>query len=111
LPALNVCIQVNIDREPQKAGVLPEQLEEVVRYSQGLQHLRPRGLMAIPKPVTEEHDSFDSYRRMRRLFDELNAAGHSLDTLSMGMSGDLEAAIIEGSTLVRIGTDLLGARD
>ena len=111
LPALNVCIQVNIDREPQKSGVIPEQLEEVVRYSLGLKQLRLRGLMAIPKPVTGDHDSLDSYRRMRRLFDELTASGLALDTLSMGMSADLEAAIIEGSTLVRIGTDLLGARD
>jgi len=110
LPALNVCIQVNIDQEPQKAGVMPEQLEEMVRYSMGLKSLRLRGLMAIPQQATAGHTASDSFRRMRELFDRLIASGLELDTLSMGMSADFEAAIMEGSTLVRIGTDLLGAR-
>jgi pyridoxal phosphate enzyme (YggS family) len=110
LPALNICIQVNIDREKQKGGVMPEHLMEMAHSVQGLDHLNLRGLMAIPKPATAEHDSIESYRRMRELFNTLLASGLDLDTLSMGMSGDLETAIMEGSSMVRVGTDLLGAR-
>lgn len=110
LPDLNVCIQVNIDREEQKSGVLPEHLMEMAHYAQGLDKLHLRGLMAIPQQATAGHDSSDSYQRMRELFDTLNASGLTLDTLSMGMSGDLESAIMKGSTMVRVGTDLLGQR-
>lgn len=111
LPELNVCIQVNIDREEQKAGVLPEQLAELVEYASGLKNLKLRGLMAIPMPATPGHDPSGSYQRMQELFQGLIASGMTLDTLSMGMSADLEKAIIHGSTMVRIGTDLLGPRD
>jgi hypothetical protein len=110
LPALNVCIQVNIDREPQKAGALPEAAEELARAVMELPGLRLRGLMTIPRIGSEEYDPGDSYRRMHELFRSLQTAGLEMDTLSMGMSADLEQAIIHGSTMVRIGTDLLGAR-
>jgi pyridoxal phosphate enzyme (YggS family) len=111
LPDLNICIQVNIDREEQKSGVMPEQLEELIQYANGLENLNLRGLMAIPKPAAADHDPARSYQRMQELFHGLIASGVALDTLSMGMSADLEVAIIHGSTMVRIGTDLLGPRD
>jgi pyridoxal phosphate enzyme (YggS family) len=111
LPALNICIQVNIDREKQKGGVMPEHLVEMAHSVQMLDHLKLRGLMAIPQQATAEHNSSGSYRRMRELFNTLLASGLDLDTLSMGMSGDLETAIMEGSSMVRVGTDLLGARN
>jgi pyridoxal phosphate enzyme (YggS family) len=110
LPDLNICIQVNIDREPQKAGVLPEQLRELVDAALSLDRLRLRGLMTIPKAASGRHDPSGSYARMNALFQGLIDDGVDLDTLSMGMSADLEAAIINGSTMVRIGTDLFGPR-
>jgi PLP dependent protein len=110
LPALNVCIQVNIDREPQKAGVLPESAGELACMARDLPGLRLRGLMTIPRMGDEEYDPSDSYRRMNLLFGELRDSGLDLDTLSMGMSADLEQAILHGSTMVRVGTDLLGPR-
>jgi pyridoxal phosphate enzyme (YggS family) len=110
LPPLNVCIQVNIDREPQKAGVLPEAAGELAGTIIELPGLRLRGLMTIPRMGDEENDPGDSYRRMHELFRSLQAAGLAMDTLSMGMSADLEQAIFHGSTMVRIGTDLLGPR-
>jgi pyridoxal phosphate enzyme (YggS family) len=110
LPALNVCLQINIDRESQKAGVLPEDAAELANFTMNLPNIRLRGLMAIPRMRDEDYDPSDSYRRMYELFSRLRSAGIGMDTLSMGMSADLEQAILEGSTLVRIGTDLLGAR-
>jgi len=110
LPRLNLCIQVNIDREPQKAGVLPEAAGDLARFTQGFPNLRLRGLMSIPRMGSDEYDPTDSYRRMHELFGQLRDAGIEMDTLSMGMSADLEPAILQGSTMVRIGTDLLGPR-
>ena len=110
LPPLNICVQVNIDREPQKAGVLPDDVLDLVRLAQGLPKLRLRGLMTIPRMGSEAYDPTDSYRRMHELFRGLQAAGAEMDTLSMGMSADLEQAVLQGSTMVRIGTDLLGPR-
>jgi hypothetical protein len=110
LPRLNVCIQVNIDREPQKAGVLPEETLPLARLAAELPRLRLRGLMAIPMMPSADHDPSDSYRRMCELFAELRDADFDIDTLSMGMSTDLEQAIAQGSTMVRVGTDLLGPR-
>ncbi len=107
---LNVCIQVNVDREPQKAGVAPEQLGELVALAEELPGIRLRGLMAIPRLTRDETEARASFRDMKRLYDELRRSGHRLDTLSMGMSADLELAIEEGSTMVRVGTDLLGPR-
>ena len=109
-PDLNICIQVNIDREPQKSGVLPEDAETLVLATRDLPGLRLRGLMAIPRAASAEHDPAHSYERLKTLFDTLNGRGADMDSLSMGMSGDLEAAIMHGSTMVRIGTDLFGAR-
>jgi len=110
LPPLNVCLQVNIDREPQKAGLAPEELMNMAHFSHELKGLRLRGLMAIPKPVDSKEEALPSFRKMRQLFDRMKEAGFDVDTLSLGMSADLEAAIEAGSTMVRIGTDLLGPR-
>jgi pyridoxal phosphate enzyme (YggS family) len=110
LPALNVCLQINIDREPQKAGALPEDAAQLANFTMNLPNIRLRGLMAIPRMGDDNYDPSDSYRRMYELFSELRSSGIGMDTLSMGMSADLEQAILQGSTMVRIGTDLLGAR-
>ncbi|MDH3925588.1 MAG: YggS family pyridoxal phosphate-dependent enzyme [Xanthomonadales bacterium] len=110
LPDLNICIQVNIDREPQKAGVLPEDLGQLAEAAINLPRICLRGLMTIPMAAAENHDPAASYQAMRTLYLELLANGYHLDTLSMGMSGDLEPAIMNGSTMVRIGTDLFGQR-
>jgi pyridoxal phosphate enzyme (YggS family) len=110
LPALNLCIQVNIDQEPQKAGVLPEDAGELARLIQTLPNVRLRGLMAIPRMGSKTYDPSNSYRRMHELFRRLRDSGIDMDTLSMGMSADLEQAILQGSTMLRIGTDLLGPR-
>ena len=110
LPKLNVCIQVNIDREDQKAGVMPENLEKLAHFARDLPNLELRGLMAIPQMTSTSHDPAESYGRMNELFRSLIASGIPLDTLSMGMSADLEQAIMQGSTMVRIGTGLFGPR-
>ena len=107
---LNVCIQVNIDREPQKAGVLPEETENLARLCAELPGLHLRGLMCIPQIGSDEHDPADSYRHMKDLYQGLLDKGLVMDTLSMGMSADLDAAVRHGSTMVRIGTDLFGPR-
>ena len=105
---LDVCIQVNVDEEPQKAGVLPAELAPLVTHIVGLPRLRVRGLMAIPDP---DRDRRPSFRALRTLFDALAAdAGDHWDTLSMGMSDDFEAAVDEGATVVRIGTAIFGPR-
>jgi len=110
LEPLNICLQVNIDREPQKAGVDPEDILQLASYSSGLDNIKLRGLMAIPMVTTDLNQQHDSFRRVRVLFETLRNEGYDLDTLSMGMSSDLETAIAEGSTMVRIGTDLFGKR-
>jgi pyridoxal phosphate enzyme (YggS family) len=110
LPPLNILIQVNIDRESQKSGVSPEQARALAESAASLDGIRLRGLMAIPQAPTADQDSADSFRRMRELFQSLQEQGLDIDTLSMGMSADLESAIMHGSTMVRIGTDLLGPR-
>ncbi|MBP7395011.1 MAG: YggS family pyridoxal phosphate-dependent enzyme [Zoogloea sp.] len=110
LPPLEVCIQVNVSGEASKSGVAPPDLPELARAVAALPRLRLRGLMTIPEPTPDmalQRARFASLRAMR---DELNAAGLALDTLSMGMSDDLEAAIAEGSTLVRVGTAIFGSR-
>lgn len=110
LDPLQVCIQVNISREPQKAGVMPEALGELAEAVAASPRLRLRGLMCLPAPADDEVAARKPFGRMRALADELTRAGHALDTLSMGMSGDLEAAVLEGSTLVRVGSALFGPR-
>lgn len=107
---LNVCIQVNIDGDASKSGIAPEAAAELADQIAALDNVTLRGLMAIPAPA----DDVDAQRRpfaaLRELMDQLNARGHTLDTLSMGMSADLEAAIAEGATHVRVGTAIFGAR-
>ena len=110
LPPLNVCLEVNISQESSKHGLNPAELQAVARAVAGLPRLHLRGLMAVPAPAEE----FTLQRRplawLRALQQELIAAGLELDTLSMGMSADLEAAIAEGATMVRVGTAIFGPR-
>ena len=110
LEPLKVCLQVNIDREPQKAGASPEEILQLAALAAGLNNISLRGLMALPRQTTVPAEQHDSFSRVKALFEKLKNAGHDVDTLSMGMSYDLEIAIAEGSTMVRIGTDLLGKR-
>jgi pyridoxal phosphate enzyme (YggS family) len=110
LPRLQVCLQVNIDAEPSKAGVTPAELPALADAVAGLPRLQLRGLMAIPASRTGSADQRRPFAALREALAALNGAGHHLDTLSMGMSRDMEAAIAEGATLVRIGTDLFGPR-
>lgn len=110
LPPLNICLQVNIGAEQQKAGVEPAQLPLLAAQLRPLSRLRLRGLMTLP-PASEDFDEQRGYfRQLRLAFEQLRVQGHPVDTLSMGMSTDLEAAIAEGATLVRIGTALFGER-
>jgi len=109
-PPLNVCLQVNVAGEASKGGVAPAELPALAAGVRGLPHLTLRGLMCIPPEETEPARQRGWFARLRVLRDELNAAGHSLDTLSMGMSADFESAILEGATIVRLGTILFGAR-
>jgi pyridoxal phosphate enzyme (YggS family) len=110
LPALNVCLQVNIDQEPTKHGLDMADLGEVAVAVAALPGLRLRGLMAIPAPAADFAAQRSAFARLRILQEPLTAAGLTLDTLSMGMSDDLEAAIAEGANLVRVGTALFGPR-
>lgn len=110
-PALNVCLQVNISGETSKSGVAPEALPALAEAVQSLPGLRLRGLMAIPAPCTDMSLQRHSFARMRMLQEDLIQRGHELDTLSMGMTDDLEAAVAEGSTMVRIGTAIFGSRN
>ena len=111
LPPLNVCIQVNVSGEGSKSGVAPGEERALACSIAGLGRLRLRGLMAIPEPTSDTTLQRRRYRLLRTLQDELSAAGHALDTLSIGMSDDLESAIAEGSTLVRVGTAIFGSRE
>ncbi len=110
LPPLQVCLQVNISDESSKGGVMPERVAELADAVAGLPRLKLRGLMAIPAPATGFEAQRLPFRQLRELLDELKRRGHGLDTLSMGMSEDLEAAITEGATLVRVGTAIFGKR-
>ena len=110
LPPLNVCLQINIDREPTKHGLDESEVAEVARAVAALPRLRLRGLMAIPAPAADFAAQRRPLARLRELWERLNAGGLALDTLSMGMTDDLEAAIAEGATLVRVGTALFGPR-
>jgi pyridoxal phosphate enzyme (YggS family) len=109
-PPLNVCLEVNIAAEPSKGGVMPAQLPELAAAVARLPRLTLRGLMCIPPEEAEPARQRAWFARLRGLRDDLNAAGYSLDTLSMGMSADFEAAIAEGATVVRLGTVLFGTR-
>jgi PLP dependent protein len=109
-PPLNVCLEVNIAGEPSKGGLMPAELPDLAAAVARLPRLTLRGLMCIPPEESEPARQRAWFARLRGLRDDLNAAGYSLDTLSMGMSGDFEAAIREGATIVRLGTVLFGAR-
>lgn len=111
LPPLQVCIQVNVSGEDSKSGVAPGDERALARRIADLPRLRLRGLMAIPEPTSDEALQRRRFARVRELKDELAAAGFPLDTLSMGMSDDLESAIAEGATLVRVGTAIFGRRE
>ena len=110
LPPIQVCIQVNISGEESKAGISAEQVMALATEIAELPNLKLRGLMAIPAATTELTVQRHAFATLRMLYEKLNKQGFTLDTLSMGMSNDLEAAIAEGSTLVRIGTAIFGAR-
>jgi pyridoxal phosphate enzyme (YggS family) len=110
LPPLQVCLQVNISGEDSKSGLLPTEVAPVAAEVARLPRLRLRGLMAIPAPADGFAAQRAPHRALRELFDQLNAQGLGLDTLSTGMSADLEAAVAEGSTMLRIGTAIFGHR-
>lgn len=111
LPPINVCIQVNVSDEPTKSGVAPGEEARLARSIADLPGLRLRGLMAIPEPTSDVAVQRSRYARVRELKESLVAAGHEVDTLSMGMSDDLESAIAEGATIVRVGTAIFGERE
>lgn len=108
---LNICIQVNISNESTKSGVLLADLPELAQQINALPHITLRGLMAIPSPNQSDADLAADFARMQSSLDSLNQTGLALDTLSMGMSGDIEAAIAAGSTMVRVGTAIFGPRN
>jgi hypothetical protein len=110
LAPLNVCIQVNIDAGASKAGVLPEEAQALAHAVARLPRLRLRGLMTIPEPSENPGATLAVHHQTKALYDRLCASGLVLDTLSMGMSADLESAIEAGSTMVRVGSAIFGAR-
>lgn len=110
LGPLDICIQVNISGEASKSGASEDELPELARQVAALPNLRLRGLMAIPEATKDEAQQRAAFARLRTLFETLRAQGLALDTLSMGMSGDLKAAVSEGATIVRIGSAIFGAR-
>ncbi len=111
MPPLQVCLQVNISGEASKSGVAPAQVGALARAVAAMPGLALRGLMAIPAPATSRDQARAPFARLRQLMAALNSEGMKLDTLSMGMSDDLEAAIAEGATIVRVGTAIFGERE
>ena len=110
LPPLQVCLQVNVGGEASKSGVAPAEVPALAHAVVALPGLRLRGLMSIPEPAADFAAQRLPHLRLRELFDALRRDGLALDTLSMGMSADLEAAVTEGATIVRVGTAIFGAR-
>lgn len=110
LPPLNICLQVNVSGEVSKSGLPPAEVVDVARQVAALPGLRLRGLMTIPAPEGDFAAQREPFARLRQLQERLLAEGLALDTLSMGMTDDLEAAIAEGATLVRVGTAIFGPR-
>jgi pyridoxal phosphate enzyme (YggS family) len=110
LAPLNICLQVNISGESSKSGIAPQDVLALAHSVAGMPRLALRGLMAIPEPTDDTDKQRAAFRQLRQLFEACRAQGLKLDTLSMGMSADLEAAIAEGSTLVRIGSAIFGKR-
>ncbi len=111
LPPLNICLQVNISGEKTKSGVSVSQVALLAKQISSLPLLRIRGLMAIPRPEATLEQQRIPYRQLKVLQEQLNQQGFALDTLSMGMSADIEAAVLEGSTLVRVGSAIFGKRN
>ncbi len=111
LPPLQVCLEVNVSGEASKSGVAPQDLEALAAHVRALPRLQLRGLMAIPAATDDPGIQRQQFRAVRDLLDQLNHKNFRLDTLSMGMSNDLEAAITEGATIVRIGAAIFGARN
>ena len=111
LPDLNICLQVNISGEASKSGVTPAELPALAHAVAQLPRLRLRGLMAIPEPETELTLQRAAFAQLRALYEQLKAEGLALDTLSMGMSADLRAAVLEGATIVRVGSAIFGSRN
>jgi PLP dependent protein len=111
LPPLNVCLQINISGEASKSGAMPQQAAELAQKIAALPRLKLRGLMAIPEPAADVQAQRVPFRQLHNLLNELKTQGLMLDTLSMGMSADMDAAIAEGATVVRVGTAIFGKRD
>ncbi|MEO0437249.1 MAG: YggS family pyridoxal phosphate-dependent enzyme [Pseudomonadota bacterium] len=111
LDPLNICLQVNVSGEASKSGVAPKELESLVQEAGDLPRVRLRGLMAIPAPEVTFERQFDQCMRLNESFYRCKELDPGLDTLSIGMSADLEAAIAAGSTMVRVGTAIFGARE
>ncbi|MBI5912344.1 MAG: YggS family pyridoxal phosphate-dependent enzyme [Betaproteobacteria bacterium] len=110
LGPLDVCLQVNVSGETSRSGVAADAVPPLAEAVRSLPRLRLRGLMAIPEPSDDIESQRRRFRGLRLLLEQLNAAGFGLDTLSMGMSQDLEAAVMEGATIVRVGTAIFGER-
>ncbi len=111
LPPLQICLQVNVSGEDSKSGVSPDELLPLARAVSAMPHLQLRGLMAIPEPTEDAERQRAPFIQMRQLAQQLREAGIEADTLSMGMSADMAAAIAEGATMVRVGTAIFGQRD
>jgi pyridoxal phosphate enzyme (YggS family) len=111
LPPLNVCLQVNVSGEASKSGVGPDEVEGLARAVSEWPRLRPRGRRTLPRPCEDLEEQRRPFATLRGIGESLNAGGLALDTLSMGMTNDMEAAIAEGATIIRIGTAIFGARD
>jgi len=110
-PPLNICLQINIDGETTKSGCTPDEAQSLAAEVAAIERLTLRGIMAIPAPAADPQQQRAVFSRISALYRELQANHPTMDTLSMGMSGDMEAAIAEGSTQLRVGTAIFGARD
>jgi pyridoxal phosphate enzyme (YggS family) len=108
---LQICLQVNISGEASKSGVAPDELAALAHKVAALPNLTLRGLMAIPEPADDFDQQRAAFAQLRTLYEQLRADGLALDTLSMGMSADMRAAIVEGATIVRVGSAIFGARN
>ena len=112
LPPLNICVQINISHEQQKSGFSTDEIVASIEEISQLAHISLRGLMAIPRPTDDPELQKAAFRQLNELRQQLNTQFNlTMDTLSMGMSNDLEAAIVEGATIIRVGTALFGPRD
>ena len=110
LPPLQICLQINVSGEDSKSGIAPAEALRLAHDVVNLPRLCLRGLMAIPAPNEDPAQQRSAFRSLRQVFEQLRAEGFELDTLSMGMSNDIEAAVAEGATLLRVGTAIFGER-